>query len=426
MSSIRPLVTITLLTIAGVYLWHKINEKEPELPEDIADWSMPAGGGLEIGGPAQIPGMAQTAGPESVPQSFQSAPTFDAAPPKFEAAPAAPDAGAAPPFAAEAPKFGEAPQLSGDADQLEVPDLPPLPEFPEAKPNPELGATAAAVPGVEINPPKPDSMTTSAPESTYPNPRETTPTPTAPPMESLGSTPEPPSLFSSTRLTVQAALDRGELSQGLLLLSDWYGDPSLSPEETKEVNSLLSQLAGSVIYSREHRLEPPYLVQAGENLRSIAQKYEVPWPLLAKINGLTDPDNLQPGQELKVVRGPFEANIDLGQRRMTLMLDRRYAGEFALEVEPNTSVEQGHWTVNQKMLTPGDASLANPTAGDKNKSIMLNSATGGSSQIVLIRGSKSMGPTTTDPAGRVIRMKDSDVDDVYDILTIGSRVTIRR
>lgn len=423
MSSIRPLVTITLLTIAGVFLWHKINEKEPELPEDIADWSMPAGGGLEIGSSPAAPGMGAATGPASVPQSFQSAPTFDAAPPKFEAAPAAasspqaPATGAAPPFAAEAPQFGAAPEIPSE-QKLEVPDLPPLPAFPEPKADSDLNA-ATSNPGAGINPPQPDSMAKST--------DETTPTSSAPPLESFGSsTPEPPSLFASTRLTVQAALDRGELSQGLLLLSDWYGDPSLSPEETKEVNTLLSQLAGSVIYSREHRLEPPYLVQAGENLRGIAQKYDVPWPLLAKINGLSDPDSLQPGQELKVMRGPFEAKIDLGQRRMTLMLDRRYAGEFPLEVEPTTSVEQGHWTVNQKMLTPGDASLSNPSAGDKNKSIMLNSASGDSSQIVLIRGSGATGPTTTDPTGRVIRMKNSDVDDVYDILTIGSRVTIRR
>ena len=72
-------------------------------------------------------------------------------------------------------------------------------------------------------------------------------------------------------------VDRGELSQALLLLSDWYGDPSLSPGEEAELDTLLSQLAGSVIYSTEHRLEPPYRVQAGQRLQDIAQQYNVPY-----------------------------------------------------------------------------------------------------------------------------------------------------
>jgi LysM repeat protein len=213
----------------------------------------------------------------------------------------------------------------------------------------------------------------------------------------------------------------------LLLLSDWYGDPSLTPAETKEINELLSQLAGSVIYSTEHRLEPPYLVQAGEQLPDIAQKYHVPWQLLAKINGLEDRDQLQAGQQLKVVRGPFSALIDLSERRMTLMLDRRYAGQLPLDVDPATSVEEGDWTVNQKLLTPGnvDPMSASPTAGDQ-KSIMMSSAAGGTSQIVILRGGNSSTPAATDPAGRVIRLKSQDVDDVYDILSLGSHVTIRR
>ena len=59
-----------------------------------------------------------------------------------------------------------------------------------------------------------------------------------------------------------------------------------------------------------------------------------------------------------MVRGPFSAIVDLGKRKLTLMLDRRYAGRFLLEVDPKVTVEEGHWEVNQKLLTPANASLA--------------------------------------------------------------------
>jgi hypothetical protein len=234
-------------------------------------------------------------------------------------------------------------------------------------------------------------------------------------------------MFSAARLAVQSALDRGELSQALLLLSDWYGDPSLSASEAGEVQELLSQLAGSVIYSQEHRLEPPYMVQAGEKLEDIAQKYSVPWQLLAKINGIASPDQLQPGQQLKVLRGPFSARIDLSDRKMILMLNRRYAGQFSINIEPTNTVEEGSWSVSQKLLTPGNVgTLGSAQVGSREeRSILLTNTGGVTNQVTVLRGVGSGAPDT-EPAGRVIHLQLADVQDMFDILSVGSQVTIRR
>jgi LysM repeat protein len=224
------------------------------------------------------------------------------------------------------------------------------------------------------------------------------------------------------------------LSQALLLLSDWYGDPSLAPEEKREVDTLLGQLAGSVIYSTEHRLEPPYLVQAGQRLEDIAKKYDVPWQLLAKINGIASPDQLQPGRKLKVVRGPFSALIDLGNRSLTVMLARRYAGKFPIDIAPAVTVEEGEWKVEQKLVTPGNLNLAAaPSTGRREsgpteeQSLILTNTASKTGQIAILRGSgMATSSVATEPKNRVIRMKTADVRDVFDILSVGSSVTIRR
>jgi LysM repeat protein len=212
------------------------------------------------------------------------------------------------------------------------------------------------------------------------------------------------------------------------LLSDWYGDPSLSPSESQEIQTLLSQLAGSVIYSTEHRLETPYMVRAGERLEEIAAEYDVPWQLLAKINGLESPDQLQPGQQLKVLRGPFTATIDLSRRRMTLMLDRRYAGQFTIEVDPGATIEEGTWAVNQKLITPGDVGFAQngPNTTTDDRSLMLTNPNGDVSQVTIIRSANSNALAASTPTSRVIQLKNRDVEDVFDILSLGSRVVIRR
>ncbi len=401
MSSIRPLVTITLLALVGVFLYLKMGETEPPLPADIANWTMPAE--LEISQSPATPNFAEmsptpaplaTASPET-----GAAPAFSTAP----TAPTVPPGSTAPTFNASPPEFQPQTIAAAEGSSMKVPDLPLLPAIP--------AAGAAAAPARAEAPP---------------------PAGNAPPVDvstpAVNDAQPQSSLYSATRLAVQAALDRGELSQALLLLSDWYGDPSLSPAENQEVNLLLSQLAGSVIYSTEHRLEPPYMVQAGEGLQGIAQKYDVPWQLLAKINGLSGPEGLQPGKHLKVVRGPFSALVDLSQHRMTLMLDRRYAGQFAIEVDPTTSVEEGHWTVNQKLITPGNVGLmsSSPSAPSDQKSIMMTNTSSGASQIVILRGANGSAPGSTDPAGRVIRLKIRDVEEVYDILSLGSQVVIRR
>ena len=435
MSSIRPLATITVLALVGVFLYLKINETEPPLPEGVEDWS--ADTALQF----DMSGADPSATSEAAPQ-FGVAPTASEAP-AFSAEPAAAasatatataTATAAPPAGDTAPAFNphaatspalEAPSFEAvktevvDAVASTLPDLPPmpaLPEIPSTTPTieeivaevPAAAYPQATLPGVPVMPEMP-----------------VTAAPVTPQIEA--ATQAEPSLFSATRLKVQAALDRGELSQALLLLSDWYGDPSLSASEASEVESLLGQLAGSVIYSTEHRLEPPYMVQAGEQLETIAKKYDVPWQLLAKINGLGSADQLQPGQQLKVMQGPFSALIDISQRKMTVMLGRRYAGRFTLDFDSQVTVEEGHWEVNQKLLTPANVSLpgSGPTTPSEERSLMLSNVNGGATKVAILRGATAPNRLAA-TAGREMRMNPTDAKDAFDILSLGSKVVIRR
>jgi hypothetical protein len=287
-----------------------------------------------------------------------------------------------------------------------------------------LSTPAAPAGKSDPKPTEPSAATSQQPAVGNTDP--ITPTGSAPAPQSAST---PTSLFPSVRVAVQAELERGELSQALLRLSDWYGDPSLTATERQEVDALLSQLAGSVIWEGPpaHRLEPAYIVQSGERLEDVGRKFDVPWELLAKINGITDPAALQPGQELKVVRGKFSALIDLSERTMTLMLDRRYAGKFPLELDPTTAVEEGQWKVEQKLLTPAGGGVYGQAASmAEDRSLLLANPADPAAKAALLRGPGNSDPASPQLAGRVLRLKANDVTDLYDILSVGSRVTIRR
>jgi LysM repeat protein len=434
-SSLRPLATIALLAAVGVFLYMKINETEPKLSPELEEWSTSE---LDIGGDfAAAPGAAPDASATSAPPTDidGEAPSFGSAQLNPPAAAPGPDAPAWTPGPAATTRpsaTATAPPASADSSPVArsaeaTPAMPEMPAMPggstpnptntttKPAPNtlgdaPAFGATAplAAAAGAATN----DSAST-----------DVTPTPETPTTSSSVAS------FPTARVAVESALGRGDLAQAHAMLSEWYGDPSLTPSESKEVNDLLAQLAGSVIYEGPpaHRLLPPHRVKDGETLESIAGSYNVPWQLLAKINGVDERAALTPGQELKVVPGPFSAVIDLSERTMTLKLDRRYAGKFPIETDPTLSVEEGSWRVDQKLLTPSAGSLYSATAGaGEDRSLLLANLANPTGQAAVVRGPGAADPISPEPPGRVFRLKGHDVTDIYDILSVGSRVTIQR
>jgi LysM repeat protein len=261
-------------------------------------------------------------------------------------------------------------------------------------------------------------------------------TPTAPPTAFAPVTPVAPSTtaagttFAASWPAIQAALDRNDLKQAHQLLSKWHGDESLSPAESQKVETLLNQLAGTVIYSTDHRLEPARVVKPGESLETIAKEYGVPWQLLGKINGIAAPDQVRPGQSLKVVRGPFSATVDLHRNQLTLELDGRYAGSFTVTVPPGSPVSEGQWLVDQKLqglpgaVTPSAYSSAPAAANDC--AIVLRNAAGtaassGGSLLMIASSSAASAPGAPS-----IRVTPQDAEDIADILSVGSRIVVRR
>jgi len=207
------------------------------------------------------------------------------------------------------------------------------------------------------------------------------------------------------------------------MLTEWYDDPRLTAEQSDDVTELLDQLAGTVIYSRQHMLAEPHVVQPGDTLESIAKPYNISWQLLAKINGLSDPRQIRPGDRMKVVQGPFEALVDVRKFRLTLVVQGMYAGRFPIGTGRENSTPMGSFEVLKKVVNPswpsprgeiphGDP--ANPLGG---RWIDLGGGIG-------IHGTNDPASIGKSLSEGCVRLAPRDIEDVYDILTEGSRVTI--
>ena len=133
--------------------------------------------------------------------------------------------------------------------------------------------------------------------------------------------------FTAAWTDAHNKLEAGRYAEALAVLSVWYDNPSLSIEENNQLERILGQLAGTVIYSTQDMLLPPHTVADGETLQTIAKPLNIPWELLSKINGVRS-DELTTGQRIKVLRGPFDGVVSISRRRVSLQVGGRYAGRF--------------------------------------------------------------------------------------------------
>lgn len=212
-------------------------------------------------------------------------------------------------------------------------------------------------------------------------------------------------------------------SDALLTLSAFYDRPEVTGRDRQRLVDLLDPLAGKVIYSPEHLLEPPYQVRPGENLLEIAQRYQVPATLLKNINGISDPRDLTPGSLLKVVRGPFRAEVTIARDELVLFLGDYYAGRFAISIGNDPQPRPGQYVVQGKQegreyFAP-DGTRIPPLARDNPYGRWWIDLGGD----ISIHAS----PETTPSHGGLgcIALDPHDAADVFGILSIGSKVILR-
>jgi len=231
--------------------------------------------------------------------------------------------------------------------------------------------------------------------------------------------------FAAAMDNIRQQLEQGDIANAHLELSRWYDDPRLSAVEHQDLMRILDRVAGSVVYSNQlNLLLPAYVVQPGDTLQSIAEKFQVPWQLLAKINGVT-PTQLQIGAKLKVVPGPFDVVIDLDEFLLTLYIQGRYAGRFRIGIGQENSTPVGDYVVQQKIENPIYYGPDQQIAADDPANPL------GERWIDLGNGLGIHGTNNPESIGKAesrgcIRLSPADVADVYDILSVGSRVIVRR
>jgi LysM repeat protein len=183
-----------------------------------------------------------------------------------------------------------------------------------------------------------------------------------------------------------------KIRTAMIQLSRLYEHEKLNNAERDIMMPALDWLALNVVYARsQHILESPYIVKQGDTLESIAEHFNFPPMLLRKINGLTGIQSPSPGNELKVVVGPFDAKISAKRHELVLLLGGLYAGRFPITLSGRTENLRGEFYISTK---------SDPVMG---RILTLNNG-------VVIQG------TSGNVSPMSISLSEQDIREVFDIL----------
>jgi LysM repeat protein len=227
--------------------------------------------------------------------------------------------------------------------------------------------------------------------------------------------------FTAAWTDAHNKLEAGRYAEALAVLSVWYDNPSLSVEENHQLERLLGQLAGTVIYSTQDMLLPPHTVAGGETLETIAKPLNIPWELLSKINGVAS-DELTTGQRIKVLRGPFDGVVSVSRRRISLQVGGRYAGTFPAAIGKGFVSRSGS---SVKLLD-----IENETKTQTAQTVPVGFRPAGRAAIILenglsIRPANDPSFVMKTPEDNVLLVSSADFNDLAGILGQGSHLLVR-
>lgn len=207
-----------------------------------------------------------------------------------------------------------------------------------------------------------------------------------------------------------------------LTIAEGYSEYCNYPDIQKRLTALNMDILFSPILTETSQI---YTVEPGDSLSKIAKNYSTTVELIKKANGLKS-DIIRPGMKLKVQQLPFSIIVDKSQSILTLALGGEVIKVYPISTGKNDSTPTGTFKIKNKMMNPVWYST---------KAVVPP----GSPENVL--GSRWMGITTPEPGYGIhgttepssigyqctegcVRMHNSDVEELFDIIPLGTEVTI--
>ena len=223
---------------------------------------------------------------------------------------------------------------------------------------------------------------------------------------------------------IDELLDQGTIDGDVAahrLLSEMYWQ---QPETRRQLYDRIESTARRIYFQPQPHYMEAHLVYPGDTLDAICKEYDVTSTYLALLNRV-DPKKIRAGQKLKVIKGPFNAVVDLSDYELTVHCYGFFVYRFPVGIGKDGATPIGTFTVEDKVVNPpyygpeGAIAADDPANPIGERWISIGDGYG-------IHGTIEPESIGRDESRGCIRMHNQDVATVYDLLTIGSEVVIQR
>jgi len=208
-----------------------------------------------------------------------------------------------------------------------LPPVTPRRIEPSPKPVPEQSKAQAPPEGADPSPGATHGLSTTTHQGSMSNPGQDSRKVQSPPRS-----PQPVSSSAEQAAGLRlfqrglALMESGNLVEARRSLTDALQTNALSAVDADRTRQTLMTISEVLVFSPQVAASDPfalsYTVQSGDVLQKIvsSERLTVDWRFVCRVNGIPDPKRIQPGQRLKLVRGPFHAVVHKNTFRMDVFL----------------------------------------------------------------------------------------------------------
>lgn len=223
--------------------------------------------------------------------------------------------------------------------------------------------------------------------------------------------------------TIQGLYEKGDIVAAHRELSRWFWK---EPSRRAELRKQLDESAQQLYFAPKPLFEEPYVIQPGDQLQTIARKHRLTWEYVAKLNKV-EPRKIRAGQKLKLTQGPFGVLVSISRHELIVHQDGSFVKSYKVGLGKDGSTPLGTFKVQNKEKNPtyyGPPGIGVIKADDPQNPL-------GERWIDIGDSYGIHGTIDPDSIGKnesrgCVRMLNSDVEEVYDFLIIGSEVRIVR
>ena len=204
------------------------------------------------------------------------------------------------------------------------------------------------------------------------------------------------------------------------MLLDKFPESSLLPETQQRLGEVNVALLFSPTVTDLDRLHP---VKSGDTLGKIASVNGTTVEFLRRANGLKG-DLIRPGQQLKVPKGRFTIVVDKSQNQLLLTENNQFVKTYPVATGKDNSTPVGTFKIVTRLPNPVWYKQGAVVPPDSPENILGTRWLGIDKEGYGIHGSVDPNAIGQQVTAGCVRMTNGDVEELFDIVPVGTEVTI--